>query len=331
MDVVKYISDLLYSHNCVVVPDLGGFIGSFAPAKVFAKTHTFYPPSKNILFNSSLKQDDGLLTHHISISNNIEYSEAASKVRDFVIICKQELSNRNKVQLKNIGELIRRENGVIEFEPDLNTNYLSDSFGMDAVVSPIIERRRHQKIIEQKFFDRKPVSVSGRRKKVVYWGSVAVLPVLILGLWLIFDFGKMNNSSSYSSLGPETTLSEDITTNQDQDGIIADNKVTPEDIKAKNIKDLPLNPEQKIDEPDPPVKVPEKRYFIIIGAFKIKNNAEKLVTKLIGEGNDARIVDKTPAGLNLVSKAGFVSKNEAVAELNTLRQNKNSSAWIYKK
>jgi len=332
MDIVKYIGDLLYSHDCVIVPDLGGFIGSYAPAKVFAKTHTFYPPSKNILFNSNLNQDDGLLTHYISISSNIEYSDAATKVRDFVIFCRQELSNGNKVQLKNIGELVRGENGIIEFEPDYNTNYLSASYGLDAVVSPLIERRRHQKVIEQKFFDRKPASVSGRRKKVVYWGSVAVFPVLILALWLIFDFGKVNDSSSYSSLGPETTLYDDNLNKQGQDQaeLVIDNLSEPVKADTKIDKNI-SNKKQEIKKTSPLEKSSEQQYFIIIGAFRIKENAEKLVVKLKDEGNDARIVGTTPTGLNLVSKAGFVSKNEAIAELNLHRQNINSSAWLYKK
>ena len=51
MNVEKHIGELLYDHNCVIVPDLGGFVANYAPAKIHPTQHTFTPPTKNIVFN----------------------------------------------------------------------------------------------------------------------------------------------------------------------------------------------------------------------------------------------------------------------------------------
>ena len=71
MDVSFFISELLYKHDCVILPGFGGFVTQFVPAKIHPINHTFYPPSKNILFNSKLTRDDGLLFDFIAASQKI--------------------------------------------------------------------------------------------------------------------------------------------------------------------------------------------------------------------------------------------------------------------
>jgi len=79
MQLSGYISELLYENDCVIIPGFGGFVGNYSSAKIHPVNHTFYPPSKNILFNSKLTSDDGLLLHSVSIGENISYAEARSK------------------------------------------------------------------------------------------------------------------------------------------------------------------------------------------------------------------------------------------------------------
>ena len=69
--VTNYISELLYSHDCVIVANFGGFVCNKTSAKLDQLTGILSPPNKSILFNSQLKENDGLLINHISKSNNI--------------------------------------------------------------------------------------------------------------------------------------------------------------------------------------------------------------------------------------------------------------------
>ena len=73
MIIAKYISDLLYRYDCVIVPDFGGFVANRIGAKVNNFTHTFSPPSKQLTFNSLLKHNDGLLANYIASSENISF------------------------------------------------------------------------------------------------------------------------------------------------------------------------------------------------------------------------------------------------------------------
>ena len=53
-NVSQYISDLHYTHDCVIVPNFGGFVGNRKSAELNKKTGSLSPPSKQILFNRNL-------------------------------------------------------------------------------------------------------------------------------------------------------------------------------------------------------------------------------------------------------------------------------------
>ena len=79
MTLAKYISDLLYRYECVIVANFGGFVTNEISAKVNHFTHTFYAPSKQITFNSHLQNNDGLLANYIASSKNTSYAEAVEE------------------------------------------------------------------------------------------------------------------------------------------------------------------------------------------------------------------------------------------------------------
>ena len=49
--ISKYISELLFLHDCVIIPEFGGFVGNNKSAVLNEITRTISPPSKEILFN----------------------------------------------------------------------------------------------------------------------------------------------------------------------------------------------------------------------------------------------------------------------------------------
>ena len=65
--IVHYISELLYYHDCVVIPEFGGFITTHKSSILDSNALKIYPPSKQISFNKKLQSNDGLLIQKISI------------------------------------------------------------------------------------------------------------------------------------------------------------------------------------------------------------------------------------------------------------------------
>ena len=66
MSAAGYIQELLYRYNCVVVPEFGAFLTHVKPAFIDRTSHTFYPPSKVLSFNSQLQTNDGLLISYMA-------------------------------------------------------------------------------------------------------------------------------------------------------------------------------------------------------------------------------------------------------------------------
>ena len=77
---IDYISDLLFLHDCVIIPDFGGFICNYRSAYIDADSGVICPPGKDILFNRNLTHNDGLLVNWIADKENI-----SCQTTDFIL------------------------------------------------------------------------------------------------------------------------------------------------------------------------------------------------------------------------------------------------------
>jgi len=333
MQIEEYISELLYRHECVVVPGLGGFVTDYAPAKVHPVSHTFYPPSKNILFNSKLLSDDGLLLHNISLTEEISYKQAKIKVEGFVRNCKYDLKQGKKLSFDKIGTINKDIEDNILFEPVNSANYLEESFGLPTFISPPTIRKPVHKRLEKRFTDRKPVPERDRSRKKVYWALVAAIPVLMIVSWLILNPQLKNKNAQHSSV---MQISEQEINNTDIAGFQVEEtkkQATPlKDFKFEETK----NPDQKLNNstvgPKKALTTNEaSKYYIIGGAFRNKENADRLVATLREKGYDAAHAGTNPNGLHIVSYFNTKDKSEVLINLTMIRKNDNPSAWILKK
>ena len=80
----KYIVQLLHHHDCVIIPEFGGFVAQYKPASLDRVTGFYSPPSKQILFNINLKNNDGLLANKIAQEQDISSEGLAQIIADFV-------------------------------------------------------------------------------------------------------------------------------------------------------------------------------------------------------------------------------------------------------
>ena len=148
MKIAKYIGDLLYDYECVVIPGLGGFITNDSSVSINEVTHNFTPPFRNIHFNIHLRANDGLLVNHVAHREQISYKTAKSRVDNFAFQCHNALNEGKKINFKNIGSIYYDVDKNIGFTQDKKSNYNPDSFGLSSLVSPAIRRiTDEQKII----------------------------------------------------------------------------------------------------------------------------------------------------------------------------------------
>ena len=143
--VAHYISELLFLHDCVIVPEFGGFVGNKKSAQLNKTTGALTPPSKQILFNTNLKKNDGLLIAHISDQEKITQKEAKQKIQIFSSENNSKLSNSKVLRIAKIGLFTVGKEGNIIFLQDSTINYSLDAFGMKPVYKKAVIRKDETK------------------------------------------------------------------------------------------------------------------------------------------------------------------------------------------
>ena len=132
MQLSNYISNLLFDHDCVTVPGFGSFLGNYKSAQYDFKERKFHPPSKQISFNSQIKDNDGLLAKNISKELDLPYDQAVKKIHQEVLTWTKKIITETIV-LKNIGELYLSKEDKITFIPSNELNHLKESFGLSPI------------------------------------------------------------------------------------------------------------------------------------------------------------------------------------------------------
>ena len=97
--IVEHIEKLLQEHDCVIVPEWGGFVVQTIPVRYQADTYLFEPSHKEIVFNETLQHNDGLLVESSMRSEQVDYKQARQLVAEDVSVLRQELQEKGVCSL----------------------------------------------------------------------------------------------------------------------------------------------------------------------------------------------------------------------------------------
>lgn len=324
MDIEKYIAGLLFENDCVIVPGFGGFIGSYSHARIHPVSHSFSPPFKSILFNISLKQNDGLLANRISNREKISFTESNQLISAMVDQWNRVLKANHFFSIPHVGILSQDKDGIISFEQDRQSNFQAESFGLSSFISPAIKRPGFQRRTTKKIAKYIESSSENRRiiPKPFRWAAILALPIGAAAILSITHFDKIRNLSlNYSNLIISVTSEVPL------------KKLLPDTKVMVPVRKIVSRPVPVIREIKNEVKVTDTRkpFAIIVGAFRIEKNADNLVAGLRAKGYDAKILDVTKSGLFRVSLRNFAVKEEALTMLSSVRSGDFSSAWLLEK
>ena len=291
MQLSKFISELLLEHDCVTVPGLGSFLGNFKSAHYDLENEKFYPPSKQISFNSQIKANDGLLAKFISEKSGLNYDDSLKEIHQEVLKITLNLK-KESVLLKDIGELNLNKEENIVFNPLKTKNFLKDSFGL----SPIFIKE----LTQENSLNKKEIVLKSK-----FYQTAAVWACLIFGASSIYY--NVNNDLLEQKLAYEQDLRQE-----------SFSKV------QKAVFDLGSLPSLTIN-----VKRQASQFYVIAGAFRITKNAENLVSSLKMKGYDSRILPLNEKGLTPVAFEGFSQRKAAVTSLREIQAKENKNAWIF--
>lgn len=337
----KHISELLFEHDCVIVPEFGGFVANYAPAKIHPVQHTFIPPSKNIVFNKNLKNNDGLLANHITIAEDTNYPQALKYIQHFVENANTQLKKGAKVKIDEVGTLFLDVERNIQFEPDTNSNHLLDAFGLAQFQSPAIKRDTTIKRIEKEFKDRGAIPAERKKVNVKRYVALALAMPLIFGMiWIPLktdllkniNYSNLNPFASKVALKPEIkdvpkakTLPVTIASNDTVTKATIDTLAT-QPVTAQLVEPVKADTTNVVERT--PINA-DAKFHLVAGCFQIQDNAIKFVASLQQQNINAAIIGQNDKGLYVVSCGDYRTRREANDELSNLRKLQ-PNAWLYK-
>jgi len=304
--LTRYISDLLYRHECVIIPDFGGFVTNIKSAKINTFSNTFYPPYKQISFNAFLKENDGLLANYIASADQITYDAALNFIKFEVEEWKKKLEHEDLV-LEKLGYLSLKK-GKIIFEPDTNVNYLTSSFGLGHVVSPEIKREIYKKQAEE-LEEKAPVYITPERKRTPEYLKYAA--IFLLGISVLGIGNRLYNQHRNKKIMATAEQNQKEVEKKIENATFVISKPLP-------TIDLQVTTHQKVS----------KSYHVIAGAFRYPENAEKKLRQLEKEGYNSRILGVNKWGLTIVTFDSYNNERDAINSLNRIKRNKDKKAWL---
>ena len=291
--VEDHIKELLFRHDCVIIPNFGGLVSNPVSSKINTVSGTIFPPSKLIVFNKNLSINDGLLINHISKKEKISVDDSKNIVFDFSKKITDSLMSERSMRLNNIGLFTLGSEDNIIFHQDIANNFDLNSFGFESF--QIQKKTKTKKIID--------INQSSTTKKISYKAAAVLIPLILLSLTnILLDTSTNNINIQKSDLN-----------------FFKKSKVPKLDVDKNKI-------EKEIEKIETITTPKTKNYHVIAGAFIEKSNAEKLNNSLIESNFNSEIL-LSENGYHRVSYNSFESKENAIIELEKLKRI-NKSAWI---
>ena len=296
MSISKHIVDLLYNHDCVILPGFGAFLTKSIPAS--SNNDIFYPPRKSVTFNGMLVENDGLLANQISAKENMSYNSAVKKIKKEVKSLLSSLKT-DTVEIDKLGVFKLNAEKKIQFQPNQDMNFDTQSFGLES-------------------FKRTPKEIAKPEAKIKtlslpdYAMKYAAVILLTIGI----------SSISYISLN-------DYQNEQKVESLANAQKKILQNVQAATFD---LGEYAKINIPIKQSLIPAQSnsiyYSVIAGSFRSIDNANKKLKSLISLGYQASFTSINPKGLHRVAYARLQNRNEAVKLIARIKKEKGSDAWL---
>jgi hypothetical protein len=358
MRLEVFIADLLFDHDCVVVPDFGGLVANYRSARLNRISHELFPPSKHVGFNKNLIKNDGLLANHVASVLGISYKDALAKIVETVANYEVQLKRDGRISWEKIGVFFKDRSGQLQFIPDEQENFLTEAYGLSPIqLRPVLrEEKIETPVVEL-------ISPSEKSRSNGWRVAAAVLIPLAIATYM-FTAGPWREKGATITAGWNPFSSHQVTTAYqpaaqkarfdpefyeiedpfdfavqnagDSEEIIYNFQTDRPDAKGLHIqlKSAPAQPKEVVvtkEQTQVAVSAPvsNRKYAVIGGAFAINANAEKFINELKSQGYDAKMAGRK-GELHLVAYGFYSTQNEADRALKNIRTTENKHAWLKK-
>ncbi len=368
--ISSYLKELLYTHDCVIIPNFGAFKTKYKSAEIDSQKKVIKPPEKEVYFDNKLLTGDGLLVNYIAEKENITKSEAQEIVFKDVTNAFVKLEQGSKIFVEGIGNFTFDKKRKPQFQADTSVNFLTDSYGLPQIKllakDSVLERKATQpeknddlekketQQTQQKRKTRttkKEVKKKQKRKSsAIYFIIASIAVALLLMLYFAYQTGYLNKPEYVASLlrkqKSTSTQIAKLETQENNNETSADKTEIPsEEVSSSDDDFLLPTDETKIETPkkdettkdedvvyvEPKVKADSKKtFYLIAGSYADFDSANKVSQEYQNKGYNSEVMEKEN-GVYRVTLGGYKYKSTALKELEKVRKNENKNVWLLSK
>ena len=363
IELERHIAILL-DNDCVIVPDLGGFMAHYSEAHYDDSDQMFLPPSRTLGFNPALKMNDSLLAQSYIEAYDISYPEALKRIEDEVNELRQHIENEGYYELNDIGVLRVNEYGSYEFEPCEAGILTPVLYGLSSVeidplesIAPAFVETKTRPVKIETATDSETKEEKAREVKmtsplfdeddnddkvhirVSVLRNIAAAAIAIFAFFMIST--PLNNGSrkEMSMLNMNTETLTRILPKTTVQGVAEVKGITAKELNKKEEKAIQKSEVENLETSSSSVSEnqevkPEEQnlpyYTIVLASHVSKKNAAAYVEKLHKAGfNEAQVYSGRSTTRVIFNQ--YKSEAEAYGALHEMREyTEFNDAWVYK-
>lgn len=364
IELERHIEILLLDNDCVIVPDLGGFMAHYSEAHYDDSDQMFLPPSRTLGFNPALKMNDSLLAQSYIEAYDISYPEALKRIEDEVNELRQHIENEGYYELNDIGVLRVNEYGSYEFEPCEAGILTPALYGLSSVeidplesIAPAFVETKTRPVKIETATDSETKEEKAREVKmtsplfdeddnddkvhirVSVLRNIAAAAIAIFAFFMIST--PLNNGSrkEMSMLNMNTETLTRILPKTTVQGVAEVKGITAKELNKKEEKAIQKSEVENLETSSSSVSEnqevkPEEQnlpyYTIVLASHVSKKNAAAYVEKLHKAGfNEAQVYSGRSTTRVIFNQ--YKSESEAYGALHEMREyTEFNDAWVYK-
>lgn len=344
-----HIEYLLLHHDCVVVPGIGAFINVRQAPTFDSETGFIHAPYNEVIFNPSLKSDDGLLAKSFARKNEVSYREGAELMLRSIADLGNMLASEKEATVGRLGILCKEQEGNIRFHPyksprnlayqigrievpfsnsnikrnNSSTSVKESSFQNQNESSDIIGNKETEKTFDKRkerklnFEKNYYIPVNKTFTKV----AASVLALLIVSIAFINKPLLTNDAEERASVLPiDKVIDSAIQNNQHSGSLQGEIKSNESDEKKEEVQ----TNEKGI------TSAKEANFYLIVATCTTPMEAEKFIKKYSDSGYPMTIINSTK--YYRVSAMSDDSRQKLIELKNSSEFKENfPHAWIWKK
>lgn len=318
--LLSHIEFLLHEHNCVIIPDFGGFVVNTIPPQRNGIAE-FHPPACELVFNRDLIHNDGLLAQSYMKNGSMMFESAMQKIEQDVQELKRQLREQRRVDMGKLGSFTMHDDKRFVYTPG---SFVRPAFfGLTrATLKPLIQIQ--------------PVVPSRKSESRQKWSrsagisAAAVAAVALLMFILPVSDATIGRQSArmISETGwLRPKASQPVNSIAIAGETVNETERVGEQSTTVNGIAVPAVDisEQKVTDNSP-------RYYIVMGVYKGVESAEKTTQLLIDEGFHQTGWLERPDRIDVYA-ASFTDKSAAEVYLREVHKKfpTHTDAWILKR